>query len=156
MSAASIWDCAHEQHELRMRRIEGGGIQYRRQCLRCGGSVGNAVSQANVRELPPPWDADLPLKWSESRRAIALQRRDAEVERRREEYAAYLLTPQWRTKRQAVLERERYRCQGCMVGRATEVHHTTYANVGDELLFQLVALCEPCHRKAHHSEEDRA
>jgi 5-methylcytosine-specific restriction endonuclease McrA len=29
------------------------------------------------------------------------------------------------------------------------VHHHTYANVGDELMWQLVAVCRECHQKFH-------
>ena len=32
---------------------------------------------------------------------------------------------------------------------AKQVHHTTYANVGHEFLFELVALCPECHNRYH-------
>ncbi len=64
-------------------------------------------------------------------------------------YSAYLKTDQWKHKRQQVLERENFLCQGCNYSKAIHVHHTTYENLGDELLFQLVALCVQCHNKLH-------
>ncbi len=66
-----------------------------------------------------------------------------------ENYSAYLKTDQWKHKRQQVLERENFLCQGCHYAKAVHVHHTTYDNLGDELLFQLVALCVQCHSKLH-------
>lgn len=66
-----------------------------------------------------------------------------------EQYTAYLKTDKWKHLRQQVLERENFMCQGCHYSKAVHVHHTTYDNLGDELLFQLVALCVQCHNKLH-------
>ena len=144
-----IWECEHKAHELRTRRIVGGGIQYRQQCLRCGQSVGNAVSHAQVQVLPPEWDELLHPKWQESRRALSEQRRLKDSQSRRDEYQRYLATPQWRARRDKVLQREGFVCQGCLSARATEVHHKNYEHIGAELLFDLVAVCAECHRRAH-------
>lgn len=64
-------------------------------------------------------------------------------------YRNYLLTPAWRFKRRLVLARCNGKCEGCAGRPATEVHHLTYDHVGDELLYELVGLCENCHKKAH-------
>ena len=64
-------------------------------------------------------------------------------------YNNYLNTDQWKELRKKVLIRENGICQGCKINKARDVHHTTYANCGDELLFQLVALCGSCHQKMH-------
>jgi len=149
---ANPLDCEHERHELRTRRIAGGGIQYVHQCLNCGRAVGGAVSHEKVPTLPPYWGSDIQALHDERVRQWR-ERRVAELERgraeKREAYRRYLATPQWQMKRKAVLERERYVCQGCMTNRAVEVHHITYEHVGRELLFELVALCSDCHRVAH-------
>lgn len=68
---------------------------------------------------------------------------------RQEAYRAYLESTEWQERRQKVLQRERFVCQGCRKERATEVHHLDYRHVGHELLFGLVALCDDCHRRAH-------
>jgi hypothetical protein len=31
----------------------------------------------------------------------------------------------------------------------SHVHHLNYQRLGDEMLFDLVALCEGCHQKLH-------
>ena len=74
----------------------------------------------------------------------------SEAERRRQ-YAEYMQSPAWRRKRQQVLDRDGGICQGCRKKAAMEVHHLSYRNFGDELLFQLISLCEDCHNKAHGS-----
>jgi hypothetical protein len=150
--ATAPWNCAHQQTELRTRRIAGGGIQYAHQCLSCGRAVGNAVPHNKIGVLPPMWDETIAALHEERCVQYRLRRaidREREAAQRREAYQSYLLTPQWRDKRRRVLERERYICQGCRERRAEEVHHLTYERVGRELLFDLVALCSLCHRAAH-------
>ena len=146
------WECQHEIHELRTRRIAGGGIQYVHQCLSCGRAVGSAVAHDKVAVLPPYWDEDTARLYDERCRQRRAER-EAAFERgrteRRESYQRYLMTAEWQAKRKAVLAREQYVCQGCGTSRATEVHHLSYEHVGRELLYQLVALCGECHRTAH-------
>ena len=36
---------------------------------------------------------------------------------------------------------------------ATQVHHLTYAHLGDELLFELISVCDDCRKRIHHSEQ---
>lgn len=37
-------------------------------------------------------------------------------------------------------------CELCREAEATQVHHTTYANLGMERNHELVALCRRCHQ----------
>jgi 5-methylcytosine-specific restriction endonuclease McrA len=64
-------------------------------------------------------------------------------------YQTYLSTREWRRKRERVYERENGICQGCRDEPIEHIHHATYSHAFDELLFQLIGLCENCHRKAH-------
>jgi len=73
--------------------------------------------------------------------------RAAERQQYREWYHQYLASPAWREKRQRVMARAEGVCEGCGTARAVDVHHTTYANIGDELLWQLRAVCRACHEK---------
>ena len=68
-------------------------------------------------------------------------------------YSAYLETPEWAERRRLVLQRARGLCEGCRSAPAAHVHHLTYEHAGDELLFELVALCLACHQKAHPDKE---
>lgn len=63
-------------------------------------------------------------------------------------YQEYLVTEGWERTRAKVLERAQWVCEGCRERRATQVHHLNYDDPrGDEMLFNLVALCGACHDK---------
>jgi len=134
--------------------------QVRRQCVRCGRAVGNAIKHSDVPggvDSLPRFDFGLRDRWDAMRqesmraqRSEVIEQRQEQAAVRREWYAQYLQSEQWREKREAVLNRARHTCEGCGAAKATEVHHLTYDNVGDELLWQLVAVCRACHEKAHH------
>lgn len=64
-------------------------------------------------------------------------------------YRAYLRSPEWRKKREAVLARDGHLCQSCGLAQATEVHHLSYEHAGDEPLFELVSVCGGCHDRLH-------
>jgi hypothetical protein len=66
-------------------------------------------------------------------------------------YVAYLKSPEWLIKRAQVLHRAGGRCERCGPGGAppAEVHHLTYERLYDERPGDLIALCAPCHRRAH-------
>lgn len=61
-------------------------------------------------------------------------------------YDCYLESPEWKRRRDLVMERAGGRCEGCRENSATQVHHLTYENVGHELLWELVAVCRGCHK----------
>jgi len=62
----------------------------------------------------------------------------------------YLKTDAWRAKRAKVLKRDGNLCQACLENAATQVHHLSYKNWQEEPLFELVSICEPCHKKIHN------
>lgn len=93
------------------------------------------------------------LKLSDYIKQISQEHRDNERQERWQQYSEYLTTPKWKAKRLQVLERENYLCQGCQYAKAVHVHHTTYNNLYDELLFQLVALCVDCHSRLHPEKQ---
>lgn len=66
-------------------------------------------------------------------------------------YKAYLKSDKWEALRNEVLERDDYTCQECGE-RAWQVHHKTYANIFNEPLSDLLAVCALCHRKIHGIE----
>lgn len=71
-----------------------------------------------------------------------------------ERYNAYLRSPEWREKSQAVLKRANFVCEGCGKARATQAHHVTYRHVGAEFLWELRAVCNACHERAHADHEE--
>lgn len=73
------------------------------------------------------------------RRAVRLTKKD---------YRHHLTSSEWAETRRLAFERSGGLCEGCRRAKATQVHHLTYQHVGAELLFELVALCGDCHRRA--------
>lgn len=63
-------------------------------------------------------------------------------------YDKYLQTTAWKLKRDNALISANWRCKECG-DEATDVHHVTYDRLGHEEPDDLVALCIPCHMKAH-------
>jgi 5-methylcytosine-specific restriction endonuclease McrA len=75
----------------------------------------------------------------------------------RRAYRGYLSSDPWQDKREKVMKRAGRLCEGCRANRATEVHHLHYDDPrGEELLFNLVALCGDCHGKIHEREKKKA
>jgi 16S rRNA G966 N2-methylase RsmD len=64
-------------------------------------------------------------------------------------YANYLKSKSWFKKRAIIKSRCKNTCEECHVARMNEVHHLTYEHIGDERLYELVGLCEACHKKKH-------
>lgn len=65
------------------------------------------------------------------------------------DYREYLHSPEWKAKRVEVLARARGRCERCRKAPAKDVHHKTYARLGDEKLSDLAVLCRNCHLDEH-------
>ena len=138
--------------------------QIKLQCLDCGQSVGHAIKHAaiapdilaSIDEFDYEFRSLMQEKMTEARR-IKWEKNFgewlADSPKRKAEYTAYLATPQWRAKREKVIDRENGLCQGCREHRIEEVHHLTYDNRGNELLFQLVGLCSSCRAEAHQKTE---
>lgn len=70
-------------------------------------------------------------------------------------YQEYLSSAGWQRRRMVVIRLARYTCQRCHwnvyeeSGRWLEVHHLSYANLGDELVGDVEVLCSVCHAGAH-------
>lgn len=144
--------CKHPKSEIRRFTVSGGGEQARKQCLVCGVGFGPAVSKDKALYAKLSDDL-LNEEYLENQKNKERALRDAVTDARREEYNTYLKTPEWAALRAKVLERDHYLCQGCLAAKATLVHHFTYANVGNELCFELVALCHECHARAHGKDQ---
>ena len=151
--------CKHESKEKR-RQTHGAIVL---QCMDCGSNCSNALSQKEMTRQEK--DAIQPFDYA--LQEMGFSRRD--LERKAEQlhgvkaiekispdsmsYRDYLSTYQWRAKRRLVIERENNLCEGCRSAPIDDIHHRTYANVGDELLFQLVGLCRSCHTKCHPDKQ---
>jgi 5-methylcytosine-specific restriction endonuclease McrA len=155
--------CAHPTKEIRRRTIKGGAIAYVMQCLECGATTGNAISKSaipdieNVKDVDP----DMPNQWQAKRQARrhAIEQKHLLIQEKHgtewwQRYTEYLKTSEWQTRRKLVMERANGLCEGCRSRPAVQVHHLTYEHVCEEFLWELVAICEPCHKRAHADEDE--
>src|SRR5271166_5726180 len=101
-----------------------------RQCRVCGQTDDSGVRNADLpgRHTYPLFDPDLADRWQAEHWAEARAERVREWEARRADYAAWLATDsELRDLRTRVLKRDHYLCAACLVRRAFQVHHRTYA-----------------------------
>jgi 5-methylcytosine-specific restriction endonuclease McrA len=152
------FDCQHLNVNITKRVIKGGAIQYVEQCLTCGKPASSPMKKEVAFQLcdghePEAYDQQLSDAFDSLREAEALVlKQEFDKEAFHQDYGSYLASPEWRAKRQMVFKRSNGVCEGCGINKATEVHHLTYANVGQEFLFELVAICEPCHDRLHNEQ----
>ena len=64
-------------------------------------------------------------------------------------YREYLKSPEWEERRQAVLLRDKHICRICESGENLRVHHLTYDRKFNEPLYDLVTVCDTCHKLIH-------
>jgi 5-methylcytosine-specific restriction endonuclease McrA len=149
--------CEHEMTELRRRVNKAGGVTIIEQCLRCGGYV-SAVKKTSVRHwwtlnkwdqaLVDAWNCKLREYWAEKSKAFE-EERERENEDWWRRYHEHINSEKWGQIRLRRLKKANFVCEGCGVRVASQVHHLTYKRLGDEMLFDLVAVCEACHEKIH-------
>jgi hypothetical protein len=149
--------CEHPRTDLRRMRRSDGVWVARPQCVTCGHGL-QFVKKETIQgfgflpvfdeELRRSWKAEVDQYWADRRAKFesAVQGHDAQW---RAWYDTYLLSPKWQRLRDKVLSRDAFQCQGCRERRATQVHHLTYARVGNELLFDLISVCDQCHGACH-------
>jgi hypothetical protein len=128
----------------------------REQCIDCGKLLGRTLPHSMATSDTPDIDSDRARAAYEKEQQRWAQRSQEYVERRdREEqewwdkYSAYLCSPKWYGRRALVLNRAGGLCEGCRERQATQVHHLTYDHVTNEFLWELVAVCDACHRRIH-------
>jgi hypothetical protein len=156
LDGRTFWRCDHAETQLCVREAADGRMTYWRQCLECGRPAGKQIRKSKVGPNPerlPLFDDQLQQEWSQRKRAewdqLYAAKREQDQAAWFRGYSQYLQSDDWHEKRALVLKRDNRICQGCLLAPADHVHHLTYARVGDELLFDLVAICRPCHQKAH-------
>jgi hypothetical protein len=137
--------------------IRGGGKQFVQQCLRCGLAISNPVKREvalaeNGGKPLTPFDEELLLSWEAASKEAADKIMNADDSAFWLAYEEYLAGPVWRKKREKILDRSGGICEGCREKTATQVHHLSYEHVGNEFLFELVAVCDDCHDKLHNQK----
>jgi hypothetical protein len=67
----------------------------------------------------------------------------------KKEYNKYLKSDYWIGIKEQVLERDSYKCRLCGSKECLNVHHSTYNNLYNEDLNDLITLCKRCHSNYH-------
>lgn len=162
------WDSqrtrCHHDYILTQRILNNGTLCCYAQCIKCG-NCHPVKKPKHIDRLPMCCTEFRDVKNTLSRVAWLLSNTDlAEMENRQNRhsiqdarvraYKEHLKSTKWAELRKKVIARCGNVCEGCGCAPVENVHHLTYANVGDELLFQLVGLCRNCHKKAHKLESE--
>lgn len=141
-----------------------GTILLYEQCKICGvKNSGSAIKHSDVPNFKEKIKLNEILKYSEEleKNGPTYERYQSEyidVRRKnklnewRSQHGEYLQSNQWKTIRQKVLKRDGFLCQGCLEKPATEVHHKTYENWQNELMFELISVCYDCHHTKIHKK----
>jgi 5-methylcytosine-specific restriction endonuclease McrA len=145
--------CSHERTEVRYKTGANGIKLLGTQCMMCGQMPKGAqwLSQKGVDiHSFEEFDETISERWRAAQnqaRQLKLQKEKLE---RHLEYERYIReSPEWQAIRVKVTKRDGYLCQACLETGATEVHHKNYLHLFDEILFDLIAVCRPCHQKIH-------
>lgn len=147
--------CEHPDKEIRRKKDKNGNPRFYYQCLCCGCTAGKQLKKAEVLNPESVKDFEVDREnqaWAdynqrfEKRRKLEVKMVEDIWNRNRD---LYMNSPEWKKLRALVFERANYICEGCREAKATDCHHTTYDNIGQEFLFELLALCKECHDRYH-------
>lgn len=74
---------------------------------------------------------------------------------KRSEYIEYLQSNEWKAKRIAKAKEQEFTCEKChkKVPVGYHIHHRTYKRLKNELLSDLMFLCEDCHKTFHKTRK---
>jgi len=151
-------------HDFRLTKLEqrNGVFQFRVRCVICGETQGDAIKHTELtleqKASAFVWNPQSASSYyAESERLrreeMASLQQQCDFENAQsnkvwwEWYSEYLRSAVWQRRHQAVMRRARGICEACQIAAATQVHHLTYAHVGREPLFDLVAICTKCHEQ---------
>lgn len=153
--------CQHEPDGVWQTESNNGSAAWRWRCRICRCYYGPAISRsvASQQSPPPKVGPSIQACRDIEREAyhVAFEMQDKERQQARrdmgEQYARYLLSPEWRRRRDLVMKRAGGMCEGCGVAKAAQVHHLTYCRIYEEMLFDLVAICVACHERIHKDKQ---
>jgi hypothetical protein len=160
----SLHECKHEKSSIVKRVISNGVLNHWFQCDECG--WGRPVKKS---ETVPVGDWDEVSQnvrngmWNISNALYAVRKRNEEMEREIEKqnkssefwqkWDSHMKSDKWKAIRKKVISRCNGICEGCLVNPVQQVHHVTYAHLGNEFCFELLGLCSECHNRLHDGEE---
>lgn len=153
------YDCEHPTKTIAFVEARNGQLMYCLECPTCGSRIGNWIKKSLLgpsgMRSAKPRNRELQIRWTDSYRAELEAVRSGLWELQQSLYDAYVgqNSPEWQERREAVLSRDDHTCQVCKIRPAEQVHHLSYANLGDEPLEDLQAVCSACHEAIHEGAE---
>ncbi|MDB5250666.1 MAG: hypothetical protein JWQ40_5060 [Segetibacter sp.] len=162
--------------KITKKKFANGSIHYVSQCFKCGNSFGQPISKSKITPTYDivPFDEGLFNNYQEELLRPLLQStqivkklRDIVKELKKSYYKEkfeieyndsrdfekvynkYLESAAWLSKRSEILKRDNYTCRYCASTKATQVHHLSYNNLGNEPDFELISVCKQCHQEIH-------
>lgn len=151
------FDCKHLHQNIVRRTLRGGSTAIVRQCADCGDALPNPIKKSSIggnEESLPQFDGCLGEAWRDARQREVAEALEFFRTAAKASHREYLKSAVWARKRAAVMKRANGICEGCLEAPATAVHHLDYSHLGDELLWELVAVCDSCHGRAHADDDD--
>ena len=165
-----LLNCSGE-HEWEYRYFQGDSrISLYSQCIKCGKRDGNGSSLKHdlvpnlkekiklkeinkfdtnlINEKSPTYE-----KYFAYRSQKLEENKQVEKAYRKEFYSEYMKSDKWKAIRLKVLKRDNNLCQACLDAPAQDVHHKTYENIGDELMYELISVCRDCHFNRIHKDK---
>jgi hypothetical protein len=145
--------CHHHKSESRLKYDSKGDRHLVLQCVRCGKRMSKNIS---IKEFPqaqldaiPKWDEGLQRNFYSTVSSGWFEHEESQESANQTGEDDYYLSQRWKDRCAKVMARAKMICEGCGVNPATRVHHLTCRRYGDEMLFDLVAVCEECGTKLH-------
>lgn len=154
----SLESCCRNPFEILVFKYSGGiPIAIYIQCNNCGGSLTMTKPlnfKNNSKDVSGEFSQDKYNNWKnekhfEADQIYKIARHLRYIHSTYYQYIMYLQSEQWKSKRLLALERDKWICQSCKHSIATEVHHLTYKNLGNEDLDDLISYCKKCHLSKH-------
>lgn len=155
--------CDHLAPQPVRRRDRLGRFSYWHQCAECGRFVralklADVIAEAGSLEVADA-DEDGPRRADQFEGDRARERLEEEKRLKREEWrdaaSIYYVSDEWREKRDRVIRRAGGICEGCGIKDASQVHHVSYEHFGNEMLWELRAICRTCHESLHEHMQDQ-
>jgi hypothetical protein len=151
-------ECQHNQQSPCEWKDGAGNKHIKKQCQQCGRMLGTALRKNKVSEsvlvnYQPNLEESYDAKRNAERDDIIqkhIRIQKAQSGEFSKSYKDHLNSDKWKLViRPKVFKRANGICEGCLERPATQVHHLTYEHLGDEFMFELAAMCGPCHERLH-------
>jgi len=157
------FECSHEKYEpypIRLT-IVGGRKMIKMYCPDCKHTFGEILkNKPEYKDIPEGSNEKHHEYWknirdqeriktaelTEGKERLKQILSQMEFSEKYKQYQKYLLSNKWKNLREVIMKRDHYKCQICFKN-AEEIHHLTYVHLGNEYLFELVALCKKCHKE---------